>query len=455
MAPTAVIYSRISRDTEGTGAGVERQRQDCLDLCKRRGWDVADVLVDNDVSAYSGKHRPDYARLLDLIEHDKIDVLVAWHPDRLHRSPIELERFVEVVEAHRVQVATVTAGDVDLSTPEGRLMARITGAVARKESEDKSRRLRRKHRELAEQGRVSGGGNRPFGFRPDRITHDRAEARLIVDAARRVLAGESLYSIVSDWTERGIPTVTGAKWTTTHLRTLLLSPRVAGLRTNGGETFPAVWSPILDRETWESVGHVIRSRSRSRTRPARSYLLSGGLLRCDRCGAAMVAAPRPYGRAYACLSSHGGCNGTTIKAEPVEDLIVETVLAAIDTDDLAAKVAEPKEDDDPRDDLAAVDRRLDELAEMFAAGEIGRTEWATARKALDARRLTAEERMAARATPLDAYRAKGALRKQWPDLGVDQRRTILGAVVEAVKVAPAGRAGGRVDLDRISVEWKA
>ena len=425
-------------------------------LCKRRGWEVADFLVDNDLSAYSGKHRPGYARLLDLIEHDKIDVLVAWHPDRLHRSPIELERFVEVVEAHRVQVATVTAGDVDLGTPEGRLMARITGAVARKESEDKSRRLRRKHRELAEQGRVSGGGNRPFGFRADRTTHDPGEARLIGDAARRVLAGESLYAIVNDWTARGVPTVTGAKWTTTHLRTLLLSPRVAGLRTHDGETFPAVWAPIIDRETWESVGHVIRSRSRARTRPARSYLLSGGLLRCGRCGAAMVAAPRPYGRAYACLSSHGGCDGTTIKAEPVEDLIVETVFAALDNDDLAAAVVtSTDEDEDPRDDLAAVHRRLDELAEMFAAAEIGRGEWATARRALEARRVAAEERVAARATPLDAYRVKGALRRHWADLGVDHRRTIIAAIIEAVSVAPARRAGGRVDLDRITIEWKA
>ena len=45
----------------------------------------------------------------------------------------------------------------------------ILGAVA-KESDDKSRRLRRKHQELAEAGKVSGGGTRPFGFEADRVT---------------------------------------------------------------------------------------------------------------------------------------------------------------------------------------------------------------------------------------------------------------------------------------------
>lgn len=452
--PTAVVYARISRDLAGDAAGVERQRQDCLDLCDRRGWAVSEVLIDNDLSAFSGKPRPGYARALELVESGTVDVLVAWHPDRLHRSPLELERFVDLVETHRVQVATVTAGDIDLATPEGRLVARITGAVARKESEDKSRRLRRKHRELAEAGKVSGGGPRPFGFANDRVTQDADEAALVREAAVRVLSGDSLYAIVADWTRRGVPTVTGAKWTTTHIRTLLLSPRVAGLRRRGEETYQAVWEPILDHETWDRVGHVLRTRSRARTRPARAYLLSGGLARCGRCSAAMVAAPRPYGRAYACLTGHGGCNGTTIKADPVEKLIVEAVLAVLDTRALE-KTRERVDLDGEEDELADVQQRMAELASMFASGDISRTEWQAARDGLDRRREALEARMASAAVdPLAGYCDGGALRNSWPALSVDQRRTILSSVVEAVTIAPAARRGGRVDLDRVEVSWR-
>ena len=70
----------------------------------------------------------------------------------------------------------MTAGEFDLCTPEGRLTARIVGSVARKESEDKSRRIRRKHVELAKAGKVSGGGRRPFGFESDRVTIREDEA---------------------------------------------------------------------------------------------------------------------------------------------------------------------------------------------------------------------------------------------------------------------------------------
>jgi site-specific DNA recombinase len=36
---------------------VARQQQDCTELARRNGWQVAGTFIDNDVSAYSGKPR--------------------------------------------------------------------------------------------------------------------------------------------------------------------------------------------------------------------------------------------------------------------------------------------------------------------------------------------------------------------------------------------------------------
>jgi len=56
--PLAAIYARISKDGTGAALGVERQERLCRDLAAQRGLDVNDVYVDNDLSAYNGKHRP-------------------------------------------------------------------------------------------------------------------------------------------------------------------------------------------------------------------------------------------------------------------------------------------------------------------------------------------------------------------------------------------------------------
>ncbi len=289
------IYVRISKDDEGSGQGVDRQERDCREMAERNGWIVSEVYSDNDKSAYSGAPRPAYEKLMTDIEVGALDAVVVWHPDRLHRRPLGLEHFIERIERTGCQVATVTAGDWDLSTPEGRLTARITGSVARKESEDKSRRLRRKHLQLARDGRP-GGGPRAFGYETDKLTLRPEEAALIREAADRVLAGEKLYAVATDWNARGIQTVRGAQWSTMAIKTFLTSPRIAGLRehrvsgsSDAPERYEAVWEPVLPVEEWERVGRVLEARSRRRERPARSYLLSGLIKpgstdrRVDRC----------------------------------------------------------------------------------------------------------------------------------------------------------------------------
>src|SRR3954454_21458539 len=83
----AAIYCRISRDREGAGLGVQRQEDDCRALARQYGWTVSAVHTDNDLSAYSGKPRPGYRQLLDEMTAGQLGIVVAWHTDRLHRSP--------------------------------------------------------------------------------------------------------------------------------------------------------------------------------------------------------------------------------------------------------------------------------------------------------------------------------------------------------------------------------
>jgi len=205
----AAIYCRISDDREGRGLGVARQERECRELAARKGWEVVGVFTDNDISAYARKPRPAYRALLDALRD--LDVVVVFAADRLTRHPAELEELIEQLEAHRVDVAPVTGGERDLTTPDGRLVARIEGAVARRESEAKAARTRSKQRELAEAGRPRGGGARAFGYERNGIDVAPAEAEIIREAARRVLAGESVRSIVIDLTDRKVPTASGGR----------------------------------------------------------------------------------------------------------------------------------------------------------------------------------------------------------------------------------------------------
>ena len=143
LSMQAVIYARISRDREGAGVGVERQAEDCRDLADRLGWTVVGTFTDNDVSAYSGKLRPGYRAMLDALEAGKAGAVLAWHTDRLHRSPVELEEFIDLCDRRGIDVRTVRAGTVDLSTASGKMVARMLGAAARHEVEHNIERQKR------------------------------------------------------------------------------------------------------------------------------------------------------------------------------------------------------------------------------------------------------------------------------------------------------------------------
>ncbi|WP_220182829.1 recombinase family protein [Sphaerisporangium album] len=180
----AAICCRISQDRAGAGLGVARQETDCRALIERRGWQVADVYPDNDVSAYLGSPRPAWRRLLSDIEAGTVDAIVCWHVDRLTRSLRELEDVIDLADRRGIELATVT-GEIDLATPTGRLIARMLGAAARHEAEHKAERQKRQRRQTAE-----GGGMRPYGYAEDRVTVIDEEAQVIREAARRVLAGD-------------------------------------------------------------------------------------------------------------------------------------------------------------------------------------------------------------------------------------------------------------------------
>ncbi len=461
MPKAAAVYCRISDDRDGSAAGVTRQQADCLALAERRAWPVAEVFVDNDASAYNGKPRPAYRRMLEGLKRGELDAVVVWHLDRLHRRPAELEEFFEVCDAAGVKHMASVTGDVDLSTHDGRFMARILGAVARKESDDKSRRTRWKHQELAEAGAAVGGG-RPFGFNRDGVTLTvrKDEALLIRYAVERILAGDSIRSIAADWNAVGMKTTKGNAWTQSGLRRVLMAHRIAGNRSMGFDgpvvargCFPA----IVDEAAHARMRAVLADPQRTTGGFGPRQNLLTGFLECSKCGARLISRRgRNRTRTYYCASGPQkfGCGGTRVVADPVEELIVRAVFARLDSPAAAAALRETPERDDTLDDQIAQDTAaLEQLArDHYVDRNIGRAEFMAARAPLEAR-LEAATRRRQRERGMNALAGfesgSGALGTRWDELSLDRKRAIIGALIDRIVVGP-GRPGWSFDEGRLA-----
>lgn len=344
----AAIYCRISRDITGEELGVTRQLEDCHALVAGLDWTVVDIYTDNDISASSGKARPEYRRMLKAVERGDIDVIVAWAPDRIYRRLADLEGLIAIIDKQNVSIRTVKAGEFDLSTGMGKMLARILGSVAQGEGDIKSERWKRSIRQRREAGTVHTMGPRLYGYERDGtiIPDERAH---IEWAASEILDGAAIVRTTINLNARGSRTTMGNEWNRAGLVKTLRNPRLAGMSTlNGDVVGVGQWAPIFDAETHEAILAALSVRKGTRPRRPRVALLLG-LVKCGKCGATLKSGRRGSTggvtgkRVYRCVTLPGpesGCGGVSVAAEPVETIVEAYAQARAEDPEVRAYIDE-------------------------------------------------------------------------------------------------------------------
>jgi site-specific DNA recombinase len=374
-----------------------------------------------------------------------------------------------VSETNHVDTVTVQAGELDLGTASGRMVARMLGAAARHESEQKSERVRRSRQQAAEAGKANG--QLGYGYNADR-TINSEQAAIIREAAARLLAGETLYSVTSDLNRRQIPSPRGRTggWKSANLRSTITRATLAGWRewrpgTNGAKggsglgAFLAkgTWPAILGRDDVERLRALLFDPARLTARRPAVNLLTG-ILRCGLCGLGLNGAVdnRAKGnpRRYRCIRQPGDahCGRTTIVAEPVEAIIEAAVVEVLARSRFRTMSAATGDIATAEAELIAARTARDELAAERARGEITAAEWATMRRVLMERMDHAEHAVAVAGSSLSAMKnvpSGAAARKWWAAATTAQKRVVIQALIKSVEIAPATNSAPKLDPARV------
>ena len=457
----AAIYLRQSLDpAKGTpeeGRAIDRQREDCLSLAKARGWQVVGTYTDNDVSASSARPRPEFEKMLGHAEAGDLDVVVAWHADRLARKVTDLERILTLAERTGLRVATVN-GDLDLSNDSGRLVARILVSVARGETERKGARQRRANLQRAEAGLPRTNARRSFGYDQDGLTVREDEADLIRDAYATVLAGGSLYRIAKQWQESGVPTMQGGKhWREQVIRQILLNPRNAGLATYQGEVVgQGTWPAITDEDSWRAVTALLTNPARRVTTnaPKRTRLLSG-LMMCGACeaGETVKASSRSMDGAptYVCRTG----KHVSRAAAPIDEEVEEQIVWVLSQPDARSRLIDQDAPDAKqlRRELMAKRERRESLALLYAQEVISLSALKRAAKVLDAEIAGLEQQLVRQDQVALLPLLDGDPAEKWAALDVHRKRAAINALC-TITAYPIGR--GHKDLiteENLRFDW--
>jgi hypothetical protein len=365
--------------------------------------------------------------------------------------------------------------------------------MARNESQNISLRVRAQRQQTAGRGLPIATAWRVFGYRyvpkvrhedgtvtPQRYEIVPEEADALIEAARRILAGESLNSIARDLHRRGVvpapprnnPERQAKAFYTRRLRRILVNPSIAGLRTYHREIVAsATWPPILDRQTWERVVAVLNAPERRRGYRPPTHALAGVAV----CGALIPGEDgelEEHGATLRSKWSHGkvtlacdksnpgwqGCGQIAIDHANLEKVVLAMIeardwsqLAGHLRDLAAAGTADPH----LAEQLAADEAELRSLAAQKALRKIEEAEWLAMRTAL-LERIGAAKRVLERQTivPAVALDPETPILDAWPSWSPEQKRTVLRAIFHRIVIKPATKRGRGPDPDRVVPDWR-
>jgi DNA invertase Pin-like site-specific DNA recombinase len=152
MTARVAIYARVSTSNHGQDVGL--QTRELRQFAEARGWTVAGEYIDAGVSGAKDS-RPELNRLMADAHKRRFDVVCVWRFDRFARSVSHLLRALETFKALGIDFVSFSE-QMDTSTPAGKMVFTVLGAVAELERSLTVERVRAGLRNARAKGKTLG-----------------------------------------------------------------------------------------------------------------------------------------------------------------------------------------------------------------------------------------------------------------------------------------------------------
>lgn len=365
------LYIRLSKEDENEGPSQSVQNQESLlrEFVQQHGLSIYDTYVDDGFSGTSFE-RPSFERMIGDIEAKKVNMVITKDLSRLGRDYIMTGHYMErYFPEHRVRYISLLDGidtGVDSTANEITPFRAIMNDMYAK---DISKKIKSVKRDKQRKGQFIGGkpvyGYQMHPTEKNKIVIDLQAAAVVRRIFHLALSGMSCRKIAAALNEEGIPSpaayanLTVARpgpytglWSSERISEMLKNETYIGNMVQGRmikisykskkclRQPPENWvvvegthEPIVDRETFQKVQLLIKSRQHTRSRTY-DFLLKG-LIFCHECGAPMAVLNRKNAagedrlffvcRTYQRFTKAGVCTCHSIKEETVNEAVLSKV----------------------------------------------------------------------------------------------------------------------------------
>ncbi|WP_340378021.1 recombinase family protein [Streptomyces sp. SS7] len=400
---------RLSADSDGSTSiewqrGVIRHHVSSPLLSGVLVGEAEDTDVSGSISPFK---RPKLGKWLTS-RADEFDVIIAARMDRLTRRSMHFNELLEWAQQNGKFIVCVEEG-FDLSTPQGKMMARMTAVFAEAEWDTiQARILNGVQSRLENRSWLVGAP--PTGYRIKAVEGGKRKVLeidqdfhpYVQEIFSRVREGQSTHRIARDFNGRGVLTwgdhlrklkgeeTKGTQWQSTIINKFIRSSWVPGIYTYKGEAVlddegnPVILPerPLATMDEWTDLVDRIKPAPKAYTEGTRvsAKSLLSSIARCGNCGAPVTSLMGtghtrkdgeriPGHRYYRCSNKFkgGACNeGLYIRADLLDTWVEQEIRKSVGAWDMYERAGTgPSQARELQDTRA----RLENLEAKYIAGE--------------------------------------------------------------------------------------
>lgn len=404
--PRAAIYVRRSTDAEDKQVqSLPAQLWWAKDTCARNG--IVDPLIFEERRSAKTPGRPEFNKLLSLIQKGEVNAVICWTADRLSRNSLDGGRILYALESGKL-TSIITSTRTYAGQADEHFILHLELGLSAKFSKDLSKNTQRGMEEKWRRGEWTGFA--PLGYLNRR--DERNHGMIVVDGraapyVRKLfeLAATGNYSLLrlarladKEWRlnfirrpransrRRGIPLNT--------IHRILRNPFYVGMMRIKGRLIPGTHQPLINTVVFDRVQDVLAGRAIAAERPQTRSFPYSGLIRCGGCGRRLSAymKTKPSGRVY----TYYICSNRSKKrcSEPqmvehefttaIEDALAHVILTPEDKENClrivgeisAARLATAGEEKNRLiAEIAGFDRQSKRLLDLLLEGAVSQDDY--------------------------------------------------------------------------------
>lgn len=456
------IYARKSTESEDRQVqSLDDQLKELRQLAERSGMIVSETIIESK-SAKEPYTRPEFQRLIQMIQDGRITGIMTWHINRLSRNMID-----GGIISHLLQKGTLQF----ILTPQRKylpddsaLLLAIENGMATTFIQDLRRAVKRGMKGKAERGWLPGPA--PLGYVNNKfdqtIEPHPTKFALVKKGWELILEQDyTMAEVTREWQRLGLTssrtTNRNAPPSKSSVDRILGNPFYAGHIRFQGELYQGAHQPMITMEQFERAQLLLGRGARRRERK-RSHVLSG-LFKCPTCGCAIVGETKrkTYGKTarqveytYYHCTGFKGCSKRGVREDSVlravahlvdkcrpQKWLLEWLRGQLDEASMQDQVTVMKSREELQRQKDAAEKRLRSLTELRIDGELSPDEFAVLKRETEERISALRTRMASVESEGDRVRAY-VMRKlgdleqsdNYDDAEWTSRRGIIGSLAE-------------------------